>query len=143
MTARPPVTSRTLAYVRRRAEAAMTGTVKVLSLIAPTYDDNTLIMTTGVATQIYQGVARIRTELAGGAIVAGDSVIQTSATTVSLPYDAAVPKIDDIVVVLSFGADTELEDDVFQIKDVGGGGLIRATRQLQVVAYRANRWWEA
>jgi hypothetical protein len=143
MPARPPYSTRTLRYVRQRALANMLGQVRVLHVVPPVYDENTLVATGGVATVLYSGRARIYTEQASAAIFTGEAVIQTGATIISLPYNAAVPKVDDIVIVDSFGADTDLEDDVFSITDVGGGGLMRATRQLSVKAYRANRWWEA
>lgn len=140
---RPPASTRTLAYVRARARANMLGSIQIFRLLAPTMNSSTLIMTTGTPTEVYSGPARIYTETQGGAVIVGESVLQTAATTISLPYNAALPKIDDVAVVISFGSDPELEDDAYQIKAVGAGGLIRATRQLQVMAYRANRWWEA
>lgn len=140
---RPPYSARTLTYVRRRAMANMLATVRVLHLVPAVYDEVTLKATSGTAQVLYAGQARVYTEQGSAAIFTGEQVIQTSSTVVSLPWDAPVPKIDDVVVVDDYGPDTELEEDTWLITDVGGGGLMRATRQLSVKAYAANRWWEA
>lgn len=140
---RPPVSSRTQRYVRARARANMLGVVQIIRAVKPTYDAITLLMTAASAQTVYEGAARIYAAQASAPIYVGEGIIATTGTIVSLPYDAAVPKVDDIVVVVTFGSDPALETDTLLIKDVGGGGLIRATRQLACVAYQANRWWES
>lgn len=138
---RPPYSSRTQAYVRARALANMLGQVRIIRPTRSGMDSN-LLITSIEASLIYTGPARIYATNGGGALIVGEGITQTSSTTISLPYDAAAPHIDDVVLVLSFGADTELADDAYTVRDVGGGGLLRATRQLSCTAYQANRWWE-
>lgn len=140
--ARPPASSRTQRYVRARALANMTAQVRIVRAAKATMDTTSLHLTAVLASTIYEGVARVYSTQGSAPIYAGEGIIATSGTQVSLPYDAAIPRVDDVVLVLAFGSDPELADDTFQVKDVGGGGLIRATRLLTCVAYQANRWWE-
>lgn len=139
---RPPYSTRTQRYVRARAEANMLGAVQVLRRAKSAMDTTTLVVTTAILETVYAGKARIYSETQGAALFVGESVQPISAVTVSLPYDADGIHADDVVLVTSFGSDPELENDAFLVKDVGGGGLIRATRTLSCVAYQANRWWE-
>ena len=140
--ARPPYSSRTLAYVRARATANMLDTVRVLRRAAPVLDEDTLLLTTSVGATIYQGAARIYNDVQGAALIVGESVQATSATTISLPWTATGVHVDDIVLVLTSATDTDLVGDAFLVKDVTDGGLLRSTRALSCVAYQASRWWE-
>jgi hypothetical protein len=139
---RPPYSARTLAYARSRLADNMLGAIQVLRRAVPTLDSTSLVLTTTVATTVYDGKARIYSSNGGAPIFVGEGIIAVTATTVSLPHDAPEIKVDDIVLVTSFGADVQLQDDTYTVKDVAGGGLMRATRQLSCQAYQANRWWE-
>lgn len=139
---RPPYSARTLAYLRSRLNDNMLGQLQVLRRAQPTLDTDSLLLTTKVATTVYAGKARIYSSNGGAPIYVGEGIIAVTATTVSLPFDAPEIKVDDIVLVSSFGADPQLVADTYTVKDVAGGGLMRATRQLSCQAYQANRWWE-
>lgn len=136
-----PVSLRTLAYVRARARIAMTGRVRVVRWTEPVMGAD-LRITAIAPTTIYEGVARIASVAAGAALIVGEAIQPTSATTVYIPHDAPIPRVDDVVLVLEFTPDGELVSDAFHVRDVAGGGLLRASRQLTCVAYQASRWWE-
>lgn len=143
MTARPPLTTRTQSFVRARAMANMTGQVRILRMVRPSMDDLTLLVTAAQAQLIYQGKARIRALQGGGMLIVGEEQISTRSTAISIPFDAPVPHVDDVVLVDSYGTDTDLATKAFLIKDVDGGGLIRAVRTLTCSVYEASRWWES
>lgn len=140
---RPAVSMRTLAYIRRRVLMAMTAEITILRMVRPDLDGNSLLVTSGVASTIYTGNARIRNVGSGGPIIVGEETVSTSNTLISIPFDAVVPRIDDVVLVGDYGPeDTDLNDRAFQIKDVDGGGLLRAVRTLSCSKYEESRWWE-
>lgn len=137
-----PFTPRTQAYVRRRVLADMTAVIRVLRVLNPALDPISLIMTSGTQEVIYSGRARIRAVSGGGSIIAGEEVIATSNTSISIPFDAALPRVDDVVLVDTFGSDIEQVTRAFLVRDVDGGGLLRAMRTMTCTAYQGSRWWD-
>lgn len=140
---RPPYTTRTQRYVRARARGNMSAAIRILRVTVTAMDADTLLITAPAAVLIYSGIARITTLNPGGLLSVGEEQISTRSTQVSIPYDASVPHVDDIVVVDSYGSDENLSERTFQVKGVDGGGLIRAVRTLSCVSYFESQWWEA
>lgn len=140
---RPPYTARTQTYARARATANMLASVRILRIQKPDMDDLTLIVTAALSETVYDGVARITTVNPAGVLTVGEEQISTRSTNVSIPYDSSVPRVDDVVIVDSYGSDTDLGERAFQIKGVDGGGLLRAVRTLSCVVYTESRWWES
>lgn len=137
------ISDRTRAYVRKRVLEAMTANVTIYRMVKPALDTNTLFVTATSAETIYTGAARIRQVTGGAPIIVGEEQLSVAGTAISIPFDAALPRADDIVVVSSFGPDEELETRAFLVRDVDAGGLIRAARTMTCAIYEESRWWES
>lgn len=139
---RPPYSARTQAVARAQMLADMLAQIRIVRTKLSPLDD-ALVHTAVLVETVYTGVARITTVNPTGVLTVGEEQISTRSTNVSIPYDAAVCKVSDIVVVDSYGSDTDLAERAFQVKGVDGGGLLRANRVLSCVAYFESRWWES
>ena len=137
------ISDRTRSYVRKRTLDAMTAQVTIYRMHKPEMDPTSLLIISDTAETIYTGQARIRQVSGAAPILVGEEQLTLAGTAVSIPYDAALPRVDDIVVVDSFGTDTELVSRAFQVRDVDGGGLIRAVRTMTCTLYNESRWWES
>lgn len=136
-------TPRDRLLVRRRMEQQMLGTVRIQRGKLGTLDP-----TTGVVgglnnlSVIYEGKARVWSVDGGGVISTGNGQIDTRTTYVSIPVSAPVPHRDDIVTVLNDDlSDDDLDNRVFRIMEVDGGGYISETRRLTCSSFFPNRWW--
>lgn len=128
-------------YVRARAVAHMDCQV-VLSRHRDGYlDQSSGLYTADTGTVIYKGIARIWDSNTGTIINVGEADLATTATYCSIPFDSEVPRVDDLLRVVSASIDTALETRGFRVVGVDGGGLTRATRRMQITALAENRSW--
>lgn len=128
-------------YVRDRAQAHMNCTI-----ILSRHRDGLLDPTSGLYTAdtgkvIYRGIARIWDSTTGAIINVGEADLVTTVTYCSVPFDAAMPRVDDLVRVVTSPSDDTLETRGFRVMNVDGGGLMRATRRMQITALAENRSW--
>lgn len=140
---RKPFSARTQKYVRARAEANMTVTIRVLRMrAAPVLNQTTLVVTSAAPTTVYAGKANVHTASGAGATTVGEIAVDTRSTAISIPYNAPVPRQDDLVIVDAGSSDTDLNTRAFQVRDVDGGGLLQAVRTMSCVGYYESRYWE-
>ena len=139
----PTVSDYARSYVRARAQAHMNCEVVIYSF-APdqVLDENTGLYTAQYGDELYDGVARIYSVDSGGAIAVGEETINTKTTFCSIPWDNQFIAIDTYVEVTSFPGDEQLEDTFWRVVGTDGGGLMRATRRMQITAWTDNRHWQ-
>ena len=140
--ARRPFSARTQQYARARAEANMTSTVRILRRGKPTTDPTTLVASSTAKSEIYAGKARVRKATGSGVTVIGEMDLDTRTISVGIPWDAPVPRQDDIVVV-DTTTDADLVSRVLQIREVDGGGLLQDQRNLTCTTFSASSEWVA
>lgn len=140
---RPPFSARTQAYARNRAEANMLDQITVLRMRAePVFDPTTMLVTSAPPTTVYTGIARVHTARGAGVTVIGDVAVDTRTIAISIPFNAPVPRQDDLVIVNSDESDSDMQARAFQVRDVDGGGLLRAIRTMSCTGYNESHWWE-
>lgn len=129
-------------YVRRRAEAQMQCQVKIYRNAKTELNPATGQIVSGQGPVVYQGKARIWGADGAGAIPVGEGEFTTRATYCSIPVNhTPVPRNDDTVLVLACPYDLDLVGRTFRVVSVDGGGMLSATRRLQVVGFYENRTW--
>jgi hypothetical protein len=128
-----PITSLARGYVRSRATAVMEYTCRIERLERPTYDDTSLIATSGTRTTIYEGVCRIWELASSGVVHLGEVDVTVQSTQLSIPWDTSpVPMKEDEVLILSAPQDSELIGARFIIRSSAKAGELRATRRFAV-----------
>lgn len=135
------VTNYARRYVRDRAEAHMNCSVTITRHNAGVLDQDTGLYTADTGKVIYRGIARIWDSSTGAIINVGDADLATTVVYCSIPYDSAVPRVDDTLTVTESPGDPALVDRAFRILFIDGGGLARATRKMQISAIAQNRSW--
>ena len=129
-------------YVRKRAEAQMQCQVKIYRNTKTELNPVTGQIVSGQGQVSYQGKARIWGVDGAGAISIGEADITTRATYCSIPVThTPVPSNDDTILVLTCPYDPDLVGRTFRITSVDGGGMLSATRRMQVVGFYENRSW--
>ena len=130
-------------YVRSHSEAHFNCQVSINRHADWTLDGVSGELEITQGNSIYSGEARIWSSDTGSVLALGEADINTMATYVSIPWDASpVPDRDDIVTVSSCPGDPDLAGRAFRIMSVDGGGLMRATRRMQVTALSESASWE-
>lgn len=136
------IPARARAYVRARAEAQMTCTVRIYRNAKTELNPATGQIVSGQGPSVYQGKARIWGVDGAGAIPVGEGEFSTRATYCSIPVGhTPVPRNDDTVLVTACPYDPDLVGRTFRITSVDGGGMMSATRRMQVVGFYENRTW--
>jgi hypothetical protein len=91
---------------------------------------------------LYLGKARIWGADGAGAIPVGEGDFSTRATYCSIPVlHTPVPRNDDTILVVSCPYDQDLVGRSFRITSVDGGGMLSATRKMQIIGFYENRTW--
>lgn len=135
------VTQRMREYVRKRAQDHMNSTISLYRYGSINFDDITGTVTVPDRDPIYSGKARVWQLNEGQVLVSGDADIATASTNISIPFDAALPKRDDIVVIRTCVQDPSIAGMAFRVMAVDGGGMIGAVRRMQCVALVDSGQW--
>ncbi len=138
----PTVSNYARSYVRARAEVHMNCTVTIYAKSTNEFDVNTGLVTSGFAAEIYEGKARVYSIDGGGTLNLGEALISTKTTYCSIPWDTPYVAVDSVVVINDMPGDVENESTTWRVISVDGGGLMRATRRLQIVAWTSSADWE-
>lgn len=138
----PTVSGYARRYVRSRAESHMNCTVTIYSNSTNTFDSITGRVTSAYADLLYSGKARVYSIDGGGTTNVGEQMIATKSTYCSIPWDSSYIAVDSVVVINDMPGDPGNESTVWRVMAVDGGGLMRATRRLQVIAWTSGADWE-
>ncbi len=135
------VSSRTKAIVRKQAEAQFSCTVRIWTPAPASFDAASGQYTSNEGAEKYRGAARIWSVQANGVLSVGEGDLAMQATYCSIPWNhTPIPDVDDWVEMLS-SDDTDLPGRTWRVIGVDGGGLMRATRRLQITGMTENRSW--
>lgn len=131
-----PISPRAKKFVRDRATSVMRYTCRIERVIAPTYDNTTLVASPGSRTTIYEGVCRVWEVSGGSPVVLGDTDIVIQSTNLSIPWNTSVlPRRNDEVLILTApDEDPVMVGKRFQIQTSAKAGELRATRRFEVSA---------
>lgn len=130
-----PISNLSRNYIRSRAEDTMEYQCVIERVQPPTYDDESLLATSGNRTTIYTGTCRIW-EVSGAAAVAlGDTDLDIQTTQLSTPWNSPIAKKNDEVVITDAPSwDEEMTGKRFQIQSSAKAGELRATRRYTVTS---------
>lgn len=92
---------------------------------------------------VYQGKARIHGIDPGGITQVGDISYDTRSTSISIPWNANTPDVDDIIEVTTCPSDFDVVGRSFRITGVSGGGLSRAVRLLNASVLDEGHSWQS
>jgi len=120
----------------------MLDRIRVVRTSGPVLDSSTLKVTLTSTATVYEGKARIWAINSAGVTIVGENVYNNSSTYVAIPFNAPIPRQDDVVLVLADQGDTSVVNQAFHILDVNGGGLLQSHRILTCAAYAGSRFWE-
>ena len=137
-----PLSPRVAAYARAAAQAFYNIEVSVGRQSRTALDEDTGLISTVFDTEFsgYSGPAKFWMSNDSQVVSVGDGDYSTVSTFISLPWDASpVPQLDEYVVITSSYEDPSLQDKVYRIVGVDGGGVVRAARRLQVASVSDNR----
>lgn len=137
----PTVSARARAYVRARAQAHMNCTVKIYAISDQIFDEDTGMVRSKFGEVLYTGNGRVYSIDGGGSINVGEAVIATKSTYCSIPWDSPYIPVDSVVVIGDLPGDTFNEDSTWRVLAVDGGGLMRATRRLQLSSWTSDAYW--
>jgi hypothetical protein len=113
----------------------MQYTCRIERVQPTTYDETTLIASTGGRTTIYEGVCRVWEVTGGGPVVVAEADITVQNTQLSIPWDTPVlPQRFDEVLILTAPTDAALIGKRFRIESSAKAGEMRATRRFVVMA---------
>lgn len=137
---RPPLPSkRARAYVTKMTLAQMTSQVAVTRPGPPTFDPATGLTEAHAGATVWSGPARIYST-SGSLTVMGEGVVSLGQTNISIPQDAPLPKVDDIVDVTSSLDDPAMVNRRYRVIDVSEGGILSPTRTLACTTVEGNPW---
>lgn len=117
-------------YIRDRATDLMNATVRI-NKPAPAYDPVTRTTTNTEGPVKYEGPARIWEVPGGQQIIIGDQEIVVTQSNMSIPWDAPVPEVDDLIIVVD-SDDSDLVGRSINIESMVRGGGLRASRRFEV-----------
>lgn len=120
----------------------MTSTVTIVRMNAPALDEATLYVSSSNKQTVYQGKARVHRVTGAGVTVIGEMDLDTRSVTVGIPWDAPMPRQDDVVLI-SETTDARLSGQAFQVRDVSTGGLLNAQLELSCTGFADSRAWVA
>jgi hypothetical protein len=129
-------------YARRYVEANMTAKVKILRMDNPSWDADTGGVAATEQFTVYEGKARVYGVSGPMTMNLGEEPQYFSSTYVSVPYDAVLPRVDDVVLVTEH-YDWTLVGRSFRVMDVEAGGQYPAVRRMQVTGVQTSRQWGA
>lgn len=132
--------------VRDYTEGNMTSLIQILRGSLGAFDPATgrvggLTSTSNVYGGTDGAKARIRTVGGAGVVSVGAGEIDTRQVIISIPMTATIPHRDDVVRVVSDGADTDLNTRIFRVLDVDGGSFFGDARRLTCVGWFSSRYW--
>lgn len=135
-------TTRSLAYIRKRASENMRSTCRIERVLPPTWDETTNIATAGSREVIYEGPCRVWESQSTGMIQVGEEDFPLQSTTLSIPWDTAVvPKRDDEVVIISSHTDDHIVGMRYRIMDVAKAGDLRPSRRFSIEGITRDGSW--
>lgn len=134
--------SRVMALARGFAESNMTSTVQIVRKQPPVFDDVTGDLASGAPLLVYSGKARVTPASGLVRFSFGDEPSYFSSAVVSVPVVTEVlPRVDDLVLVVTSPGDSMMAGRVFTVQHVDAGGQFPAVRQLQVVGVQESQQW--
>lgn len=117
-------------WIKRRAEAHMTDTIKVIRAGSQVLDRTTGMSVATDQSTIYWGNARIHEVQDSGYIVLGESDIPVKQVDVSIPFDSfPVPDRDDVVLIIT-SVDPDLVGRKLRVIQVDAAGLLPPARKM-------------
>lgn len=127
--------------VRQRAEAVQTSYGRVVRGELGGLDRATgLVSGLRGAQVVYEGQMRVASVSESLTSRGGGEGAQRN-TTVSIPFDAQVPQIDDVVIVATDN-DPSVARMVLRVVAVDGGGYFNAARRLTCTGFGKSRTWQ-
>lgn len=140
MSLRPPVPSaRARAYLKKMTELQMQSQVHITRPGNPTFDPASGLTTAHTGSDVYTGPARVY-PTQGALQAIGDGLVSIGQTSISIPQDAPLPKVDDIVDVVSTPDDSAMVDRRYRVIDVSEGGILSPSRSLTCTTVEGNPW---
>lgn len=130
-----PISARAKKFVRDRATAVMLYECKIERVVPPTFDNVTLIGSSGTRTLVYEGVCRLWEVSGGSAVVLGDTDLIVQTTNLSIPWDVSVlpRRNDEVLITGAPGEDPFVIGKRYQIQTSAKAGEMRATRRFEVL----------
>lgn len=135
------VSDRSRQYVRKRAQDHMGANVSVYRGTTQTFNSTTGMVETPVSAPYYTGVARVWQVDSSQVIMAGEADITVANTNISIPWGSTLPKKDDLVKINKNPVDPTLENEVFRVMGVDGGGLIGGSIRMSCAAFTDSAVW--
>lgn len=135
----PVPTKRARAYLYKQTVAQMTSQVTIHRPGTPSFNATSGTMTAQGATTIWSGPARIYS-IQGSLQVVGGGIASLGQTTISVPQDAPLAKVDDMVEVTSSPDDPAIVGKQYRVIDVTEGGIVSPARQLTVTVVEGSPW---
>lgn len=116
------ITPRDLNALRQLSSDWMASECKVFRAVAPVFDPDDPLGTSftdpNTDVVLYEGVCRVTPSGPGTEVMIGDELVVMRNVAIYLPWDAAVPMVDDFVLVTASSLDSELEGRQFRIAGV-------------------------
>jgi hypothetical protein len=123
--------SRDLTATRARLEAGMADTCRITRLSRPpTYNSTTGNLTPAAPHLVYDGACLVTEVRRAGPREVGGEQEYRSPYQVSVPIDAGVFQIGDLVTVTVCAADTELVDRILVVESIAYGSNVARRRLL-------------
>lgn len=116
------ITGRDLKALRKLSSDWMRSECRVFRAVSPTFNPadplGTSFADPGSDTTIYEGKCRVTPSGPGTEMMIGDELVVMRNVAIYLPWDAAVPMVDDFVLVTASSLDSELEGRQFRVAGV-------------------------
>lgn len=126
-------------YARRYAEANMTATVRITRMDEPFLNSSGDLIPEEMFT-IYEGKGRVYSVSGPMTMNLGEEPQYYSSTYISIPLSATLPRVDDVVEVLTH-RDWTMPGRKFRVMDVEAGGQYPAARRMQVTGIQRSKQW--
>lgn len=134
------ISDRQLRQLRWTANRQMRNKVVINRPDKPSFDSVTGMVTATTNATIYRGSARIWSVQGPQTMTLGDEIITFRMTNISIPYNAPLPRRDDIVTV--YGADDPtLQGRSFRVLDVEVAGEAYAARRMSCTQIEGSATW--
>jgi len=135
----PVPSARARSYLYKMTVGQMTSTVTIERPAVPTFDSTTGMSTAHTSVVVWSGPARIYSTT-GGMQLVGGGLAAIGQSTVSIPQDAPLPKVDDMVEVTASPDDPAMVGRRYRVIDVTEGGILSPSRQLTVTTQEGSPW---
>ena len=123
------------------AEGSMNSTVRITRYREQGFDEDSRERTPGAAIVIYEGIASFQATSGAGAAEFGDEQLSYDSGTFSIPVGSRLPRVDDIVRVLS-GPDARANTREFKVDSVAVAGRMDSSILLQATGLAPSRQWQ-